>query len=382
MIAQSKIKEKVEAVVNQFNSSINGDISYSQLLQMYTLAVSDTLCFYIDGDMQMHVLHAQIDDDEYTCEPSIEHKSITDYDCITQIKHIYVNKLDNDKHQYFIVDNSLLKNEDGEVDLVVYRSSDPQSFFYANDNISRIESNAFIWMDNEQTFIDLSRLNRLTCIPDHCWNNDCQLYSINHVILPGSIKYIGESAFEKCTQLSSIESVNDFLSLDYISYNAFFGCTALTGINISNSSLSTIQTGAFSGCTSIKSIVLPNTLSTLNSLFASDEFYMNASLSSIDISNTSIEKIDGYQFSNCMALHQLLMPHTIRIFNDSAIVSCDSLSMISFEDTDGVVSIDIDYNVGKVIDGDLSIIVRKNMFKLSTQCPYIDELYDNLIIRD
>lgn len=370
MITQIEIKEKIQNVIDQFNTNENSYISYAQLLQKYTFVVSDTLCFYIDENLQLQVLFLQTSDgNEFTCEPSIEHKSITDYDCITKIDNIYINKLDNAKQQYFIDDNSLLRNDNEDIILIICKANDLQQFFYKHTDISKFEFNAFYWFDSDINELDLSKLNKLTIIPDYCFECKGFFQQLKTILLPENIKFIGESAFEHCKKLINVKSINNFSTLNRISYNAFYDCQSLLELNLLSSSLSMINAGAFNECSSLLNISFPNTLSTLDSIFWGNyPISKNISLSNINIENTLISKLNNYQFANCKALQSLILPSTIKVFEDNVILSCDNLSLISFENVNDNVSIHINDNdiINKIINDELSIIVKQNKFNILT----------------
>lgn len=371
MITKTEIKEKIQSVIDQFNTNENGYILCNQLLQKYTFVVSDTLCFYIDENLQLQVLFLQTSDgNEFTCEPSIEHKSITDYDCITKIDNIYINKLDNVKQQYFIDDNSLLRNDNGNIILIICKANDIQQFFYKHTDISKFEFNAFYWFDSNINELDLSKLNKLTSIPDYCFECKGFYQQLKTILLPENIKFIGESAFSHCEKLTNVNSINNFLTLNRISYAAFSYCPSLIEINLSNSILSTINAGAFNGCSSLLNISFPNTLSSLDAVFWEQTYISaeNISLSNINIENTSIQILNQYQFAKCKSLQSLILPSTIRIFEDNVILSCDNLSLISFENANDIVSIHINDNdiINKIINDELSIIVKQDKFNVLT----------------
>lgn len=75
--------------------------------------------------------------------------------------------------------------------------------------------------------------------------------SVTYNSITYSVTSIGESAFEGCWNLTSIEIPNSVTS---IGESAFFYCTSLTSIEIP-SSVTSIGAWAFSGCTSLTSVV-------------------------------------------------------------------------------------------------------------------------------
>ena len=100
---------------------------------------------------------------------------------------------------------------------------------------------------------------------------------------------IGWSAFQNCTSLKSITIPNSVTS---ITDAAFEGCTSLTSITIPNN-VKYIESGIFYGCTSLKNVVIPN--SVIGMLVSA--FENCASLTSITIPN-SVKIIDEDVFLN------------------------------------------------------------------------------------
>ena len=82
-----------------------------------------------------------------------------------------------------------------------------------------------------------------------------------------AMSYIPEQSFNNCRSLTSIEIPESVVG---IGHDAFNGCKSLTGINLPPY-LTVIQYNAFSDCTKLKNISLPNTLTTLgNYVFRND----------------------------------------------------------------------------------------------------------------
>ena len=71
------------------------------------------------------------------------------------------------------------------------------------------------------------------------------------VIIPETVKYIGQKAFASCYGISSVE-LND--GLIEICYDAFFGCKNLINISIPDT-VEKICGGAFSCCEKLQDIL-------------------------------------------------------------------------------------------------------------------------------
>ncbi|MDR0858385.1 MAG: leucine-rich repeat domain-containing protein [Oscillospiraceae bacterium] len=102
----------------------------------------------------------------------------------------------------------------------------------------------------------------LTAIADKAFNGNS---FVEGVIIPGTVKTIGDAAFQDCSNLRTV-SIKDG-SLTTISANAFLNCKRLSSVNIPNTT-KTIGANAFQATISLKNIILPNGLTTIgNSAF-------------------------------------------------------------------------------------------------------------------
>ena len=81
------------------------------------------------------------------------------------------------------------------------------------------------------------------------------------VILKGSLKTIGNSAFNGCTSLTSITIP---ASVTSIGSDAFFGCSGLTSVTI-GSAVTSIGGGAFNGCSGLTSVTIGSAVTSIGS---------------------------------------------------------------------------------------------------------------------
>ena len=80
------------------------------------------------------------------------------------------------------------------------------------------------------------------------------------LVIPSSVKSIGENAFAACTTLESVSIPTDVTS---IGGAAFSNCTSLKSVYIKGSGLRSLGDGAFAGCTSLKSVHIPAGLTSM-----------------------------------------------------------------------------------------------------------------------
>jgi hypothetical protein len=112
------------------------------------------------------------------------------------------------------------------------------------------------------------------------------------LIIPNSATTIGESVFEGCIGLTSVEIPN---SVTTIGYCAFYKCSGLTSVEIPNS-VTYIGDGAFYECSELTSVEIPN----------------------------SVTKIESYAFWGCRSLTSVEIPHSvIEIEEDAFPYECE-----------------------------------------------------------
>lgn len=139
-----------------------------------------------------------------------------------------------------------------------YLNDDDFAFLNSIPNIKKIDLSEALCYDN--------------IIPDKAFEENA---TIEEVVLPNSIYYIGLSAFSNCYKLKKVQ-FNE--GLMYISDNAFYGCENLQGELSIPSTLQYIGSYAFSGCKSITG--------------------------SLDFSKRYVS-IYGYAFSNCVGIKKI-----------------------------------------------------------------------------
>ena len=120
------------------------------------------------------------------------------------------------------------------------------------------------------------------------------------VNIPASVTYngmtypvtsIGESAFDKCTSLTSVTIPNSVTS---IGNGAFYVCRGLTTVTIPNS-VTSIGYMAFYGCFTLISVTIGNSVTSIGIC----AFAYCSGLTSITIPN-SVTSIGDYAFSRCI----------------------------------------------------------------------------------
>ena len=163
------------------------------------------------------------------------------------------------------------------------------------------------------------------------------------VVIPANATTIGNSAFEQCASLISIDIP---ASVETIEAAAFKGCSSLATVTFENGSqLKTIGGGssyygafygAFSYCTALTSIEIPASVETIGA----SAFKGCSKLATVTFEKESQLKTigGGYSepnyygvFSDCTALTSIEIPASVETIEAAAFKGCSSLATVTFE---------------------------------------------------
>lgn len=138
--------------------------------------------------------------------------------------------------------------------------------------------------------------------------------------MPNSVHSIGNSTFQGCTGLNTIEIPNSVTS---IGKRAFDGCTSLSSIVIPNS-IKSISEYLFYDCQSLVSVSIPNSVTSIGEA----SFCRCFSLNSLSIPN-SVVSIDRDAFGGCRSLKTVNIPENIKTIKIYTFYGCNSLKSIT-----------------------------------------------------
>ena len=159
------------------------------------------------------------------------------------------------------------------------------------------------------------------------------------VVIPANATTIGNSAFEQCASLISIDIP---ANVETIGTAVFWGCSSLTTVTFEKGSqLKTIgggssYYGAFSYCTALTSIEIPASVETIGA----SAFKGCSKLATVTFEKESQLKTigGGYSepnyygvFSDCTALTSIEIPASVETIEAAAFFYCSSLATVTFE---------------------------------------------------
>ena len=152
-------------------------------------------------------------------------------------------------------------------------------------------------------------------IGEYAFNGCRNLVSL---ALPGGVTHIRTGAFYGCEALRTLTLPK---SLVTIRQNAFENCTSLSSVTIPES-VTEIYNGAFRGCSRLKSVTLPSSLTLIDS-----EAFLGTAIESIVIP-AKIKEL-GAAFSECEKLTSVTLPEGFESFVGHTFAGCTSLKSIT-----------------------------------------------------
>ncbi len=151
------------------------------------------------------------------------------------------------------------------------------------DGITAIGDNAFF---NQTNITGVLFPASLRTIGSSAFNGCSNLES---VVIPGGVTTVGASAFANCTGLSGVSLS---ASAGTVSQGQFYNCSSLTSIEVPEG-VTSIASGAFGGCANLSSVSLPSSLVNLDM----GAFSGDVSLTSISAAGGSYSSHDGCVYS-------------------------------------------------------------------------------------
>ena len=185
---------------------------------------------------------------------------------------------------------------------------------------------ATITIPNSVTSIGGSAFEGCSCLPienNIRYAGSYLVEAVNKTLssytIKSGTKWIGSSAFQKCSNLNSITIPSSVKAIQSYAFNC---CTGLTSVTIP-SSVTSIGNSAFSYCTGLTSVTIPNSVTDIG-----DEAFRGCiSLSSVTIPN-SITTINAMTFAGCSGLTSVTIPNSVTSIGDWAFQGCSGLTSV------------------------------------------------------
>ena len=160
----------------------------------------------------------------------------------------------------------------------------------------------------------------VTYIEQGAFDSCAYLEQISFAIGTG-MKNLSYGAFENCTSLKSIVIPETVTTIE----SAFRNCVNLTGVQLP-AGLKGIGDNAFEGCTALVSIVIPEGVMYINKY----AFSGCTSLTSVTL-GSKVATINKYAFYNCASLVSLEIPSSIVDVYENAFEGCESLEFNEYD---------------------------------------------------
>ena len=173
----------------------------------------------------------------------------------------------------------------------------------------------FRFDENITTFDEFQYFINVTSIPDKYFAG----HGLESIILPKSIKSIGEKAFYQCSKLTKIGFSE---GLETIGEEAFYYCTGLTEVDFSEG-LETIGDDAFYYCKGLTEVEFPKSLKTIGQ----GAFFHCEGLTKVEFSE-GLETIGIGAFSCCEVLTRVELPKSLKTIGVNAFGSCMDLTRV------------------------------------------------------
>ena len=265
--------------------------------------------------------------------------------------------------------------------------------------------------------IESITLTSATALGDYAFYNNT---SLTEIIIPNSVKSIGEMTFAYCTALEGIDFPQNIVTVgvnamlesawydaqpdgviyiekavyDYkgimpsdtaielkddtysITAGAFSGCTNLTAVTIPDS-VSEIGDGAFEGCTNLADVTMPavaidyipqnslKTVSITRGAIGDNAFEGCTELTSVTIEN-GVTSIGKRAFSDCSGLRSITISESVTRIGNEAFKDCSRLTSITIPESVRSIGSSTFYNCGDLT----SVTIGEGVTSIGFRCFY------------
>ena len=269
------------------------------------------------------------------------------------------------------IDLSMIKLK--EFDSQIFKSC-PQleTVILANcDKIRDIDKTSFPELEMVLR-LDFSNCKNITSINDSAFS---KFKRLQYISFDGcqNLQYIENAAFKDCVNLIEC-NFGSLPKLQVIGKNAFRGCKALESVDLSQTSLKSIEIWGFGQCPSLRTINLPESIETI----ASWAFNECESLIQVNLQSCiNLAYIEQAAFQNCKSVQQIILPDNVNVISKSAFQGCSMAKSIKLPANVGTIEslafADLE-NLQTLSFNDCSILISidKEAFRNATSLQSID----------
>ena len=137
-----------------------------------------------------------------------------------------------------------------------------------------------------------------------------------------ALTVLEEKVFHNCLRVESILLPEGITSIGSFCFN---DCNALKELTIP-SAVTAVSEGAFYKCDTLEELVFPAALTTLSGY----AIPYCGNLKTVDLSRTSITRIEGATFAACPALEEVWLPETLETVHQAAFNGCTAVTALYF----------------------------------------------------
>ena len=162
--------------------------------------------------------------------------------------------------------------------------------------------------------------------------------SLSAIIIPDSVKGIGECAFYNASSLTNAVIGNGVKS---IGEYAFYSCTRLSSVSI-GTGISDMGYRAFIGCTNLSKVIIGSIESwcrlsfedkETNPLYYANKLYLGDTLVTELVVPDSITRINSNAFAGCTSITSVILGDGVETIENGAFWECTSIESIVIPDT-------------------------------------------------
>ena len=219
---------------------------------------------------------------------------------------------------YVTIDESAFKGDTAIASFVWEKSSST----YANQTIGE---SAFEGCTNLSS---ITLPTTLKTINDHAFKS-CT--ALKNVVVPEGVTFIGDAAFNGCSKLISVSLPSTLTKIDgyYSNEGAFQNCNRLQNVTFAKGvSNATIGPYAFAGCIALENVSLPGNYVTIDENAFKGDTAIASFVWEKSSSTYANQTIGESAFEGCTNLSSITLPTTLKTINDHAFKSCTALKNV------------------------------------------------------